>query len=274
MNNAFDFLRDYLAPAAGRVAAFPGWHAPFSGPAMVQLLAMAGQETGWRNIEQIGGGPGRGPWQFEPETCAELLASKATGEMLHTLCRMIYLQPTGPVIYQRIMGSPDLAAGLARLDLWANPRALPAIGDEEAAWETYVRVWRPGAVTEGGQRAVEARERWSAVYPQAVAAWTAYEKTHQEPPPANPTAPAAPGHNSRFAMVAEAPPSAPPLVSSSPANQATAAGSYTAAGALVVILVWLLGLFHVVVPSDVVGAFGVLLGIGVHALVVKFGLST
>lgn len=64
-----------------------------------------------------------------------------------------------------------------------------------------------------------------------------------------------------------------PLVSTSPANQATANASGAGAAALVTILIWGLGAVHVVVPPEVAAAFTVIVGAGVHYLVVKFGLT-
>lgn len=69
-----------------------------------------------------------------------------------------------------------------------------------------------------------------------------------------------------------APVQSAPLVSSSPANQATAAGSSGAASALVVVVIWAISYLHVTVPPEVAAAVTTLVGVGVHWLVVKFGL--
>jgi hypothetical protein len=37
-----------------------------------------------------------------------------------------------------------LAARLARLLLWTDPRPLPVRGDAAAGWNYYIRNWRPG----------------------------------------------------------------------------------------------------------------------------------
>lgn len=63
---------------------------------------------------------------------------------------------------------------------------------------------------------------------------------------------------------------APPLISSSPANQATAAGSGGAAAAIIVVVMWGLGLLHITVPPEVASAMTALVGAGVHALVIKY----
>ncbi len=48
---------------------------------------------------------------------------------------------------------PDFALDLhetgvfARLLLWTDAKPLPAIGDEQGAWDYYLRNWRPGKPT-------------------------------------------------------------------------------------------------------------------------------
>ena len=51
-----------------------------------------------------------------------------------------------------------LAAQLARLYLWADPRPLPRRGDAAGAWNYYIRVWRPGKPHQA---------TWAAFYRQA-----------------------------------------------------------------------------------------------------------
>jgi hypothetical protein len=64
-----------------------------------------------------------------------------------------------------------------------------------------------------------------------------------------------------------------PLISDSPATQATSAASSASAGAFVVILMWFLYLFHITVPPEVSVAVSVLAGTFTHWLVIKYGLS-
>jgi len=66
-----------------------------------------------------------------------------------------------------------------------------------------------------------------------------------------------------------------PLISSSPANQATAAASNVAAAAVMTILIWVTtAFFHVDIPSQVAVAMGSLVGMGVHWAVLKYGIPT
>jgi hypothetical protein len=48
-------------------------------------------------------------------------------------------------IWDAIEHDDVLAAGLARLLLWSDPGRLPAVGDEQGAWNLYLRTWRPGS---------------------------------------------------------------------------------------------------------------------------------
>lgn len=63
----------------------------------------------------------------------------------------------------------------------------------------------------------------------------------------------------------------PPLVSTSYANQATAAGSGAGSMAFVVLVIWILGLWKIAVPPEVATAMTTLVAIGVHAAVIKYG---
>ena len=53
--------------------------------------------------------------------------------------------PVSEPVYAAIEFDDVLAAALARLLLWSDPGKLPGKGDTEAAWQLYLRTWRPGA---------------------------------------------------------------------------------------------------------------------------------
>lgn len=167
---ASDFLVRVLRPNLVALAGILGDVPPDSPKAQLQLLAEAGQETGWRDIQQTGGGPGAGPWQFEPPTCALLLRHPVVGPMLVQVCTACGVPATGDAIYAVILRNPLIAVALARLDLYSDQGPIPGIGDEDGAWECYVRVWRPGAVTRGGPLAAQEHKRWHENYTAASAA--------------------------------------------------------------------------------------------------------
>src|ERR1700683_2630987 len=116
---------------------------PMTRDAHVLLLAIAGQESGWADIQQGGGGPGRGPWQFETETCAELIANPASMAAVKLVCGLLGVTVTMNGIYGNLIGNARLATAMARLDLFCNPHPLPAAGNPGDGWQYYVNTWRP-----------------------------------------------------------------------------------------------------------------------------------
>lgn len=143
--------------------------------ARVQMLATAGQEANFEHRRQIGG-PARGLWQFEKGTRASrggvwgVYLHPASRKYLEALCRARSVRFDPDAIYPALEYDDVLAAGVARLLLWTDPASLPDVGDVEAAWQLYLRTWRPGAYTRGtdAQRA-KLRVKWGRYYVQALA---------------------------------------------------------------------------------------------------------
>lgn len=117
--------------------------------ARVMLLAIGLQESRFTHRQQIGG-PARGFWQFEKGTRAS--RGGVWGVFLHTaskghlaaLCKARSVAGDPDAIYAALEYDDVLAAGVARLLLWTDPKALPAVGDADAGWAQYLRIWRPG----------------------------------------------------------------------------------------------------------------------------------
>jgi hypothetical protein len=123
------------------------------------LLAIGRQESGFATRRQYGDGPARGLWQFERGGVLGVMHHSATGRYAFEFCEALG-QPWGSSGILAALEHDDvLAAGFARLLLWTDPSPLPAIGDEDAAYEYYVRNWRPGKPS---------RLRWAGSYPAAV----------------------------------------------------------------------------------------------------------
>jgi hypothetical protein len=118
--------------------------------ARVMLLAIGLQESAFSARRQAGNGPARGFWQFELGT--EVSRGGVWGVYLHPASRLLLerlCQARGVVfrpeaIYRTVETDDVLAAGVARLLLFTDPRALPPVADHEAAWDLYKRTWRPG----------------------------------------------------------------------------------------------------------------------------------
>lgn len=117
--------------------------------ARVMLLAIGLQESRFLHRRQIRG-PARGYWQFEKGTRASrggvwgVYLHAASRNHLAALCKARSVACDPDAIYAALEYDDVLAAGVARLLLWTDPKALPAIGDADAGWALYLRTWRPG----------------------------------------------------------------------------------------------------------------------------------
>lgn len=170
--SALNFLTGTLAPGLAfmttTIGNIPRRNVPWErdDEGRLALLAFAGQETIWQNIQQHGGGPGRGPWQFEPPTCGLVLNNPASKIMAHRLCGTVGIAATQGAVYDRLLDR-RISPFMARLDTWCDPRALPTYGDQQATWEMYMREWRPGRPhpafwSRFYQAALEADAEWKA----------------------------------------------------------------------------------------------------------------
>jgi hypothetical protein len=134
--------------------------------ARVMLLSIGLQESRFTYRQQIGG-PARGFWQCEQGN--EKTRGGIWGFYLHPASRYwlsalcaVRSVAFDPVTIYRALGTDDvLAAGVARLGLFTDPKALPAVGDVSGSWALYQRVWRPGKPK---------ADTWAALHAQAVAA--------------------------------------------------------------------------------------------------------
>jgi len=142
--------------------------------ATVMLLAIGQQESRFEHTYQVIAGrpghkgPARGYWQFELGTSAS--KGGVWGVFLHPASRFCLKQlcearnvPFNPsAIWRALEEDHVLAAGLARLLLFTDPRPLPELGDAQGAWRLYaIRTWRPGKPH---------RETWNDFYESALEA--------------------------------------------------------------------------------------------------------
>lgn len=113
-----------------------------SDEARVLLMAIAGQESDWAARLQHGG-PARSFWQFEQGGgVAGVMGSTPT--QLQAVCSYLIIPYASASIFEAMAWNDTLAACMARLLLWTDPAALPAVGDVQGGWEYYLRNWRPG----------------------------------------------------------------------------------------------------------------------------------
>jgi hypothetical protein len=111
--------------------------------ARVMLLAIGLQESGFSARRQVNG-PARGFWQTEPNGVRAAWANHQTMEPLRLLCRALDVSFDPQAIYPALETNDQLAAGVARLLLFADPHPLPELDDCDGAWGLYLRCWRPG----------------------------------------------------------------------------------------------------------------------------------
>lgn len=129
--------------------------------ASLLLLAIAGQEAGWTDRIQQPNGPARGFWQSEK---GGMLKGVIGGPYAPVLDKFlsIYSLPADPnLLFEALAWHDPLSCFVARLGLFMDPSSLPAVGNEDDAWACYEKNWQPGKPS---------RSRWSAVYPQSLAA--------------------------------------------------------------------------------------------------------
>lgn len=125
------------------------------------LLAIGLQESRLTHRRQIGG-PARGLLQFELGGGVRgVLRHRSSREHAQAVCRARDVIATESAVYAALEHDDVLAMAFGRLLLWTDPKALPALGDEQAAWDLYLRTWRPGKPH---------RHTWDALYAKALEA--------------------------------------------------------------------------------------------------------
>lgn len=143
-----------IVPALGLLPAH--WNSP---EAVVLLLAIGLQESRFQHRRQIKG-PARGWWQFERGGgVAGVLRHNATRAHAVRVCDARGVVPVPDEVCRRLEHDDVLAAAFARLLLWSDPPPLPKVGEVSAAWDLYLRTWRPGKPH---------RHTWDALYAQAM----------------------------------------------------------------------------------------------------------
>lgn len=141
-----------------------------SAQAVVTLLAIQLQEAPNQEQRQIGG-PAAGIWQFEEGGgIAGVLRHPASRTYALSVCKALGVEPTKEAVYAALQTNDDvLDAAFARLLMWTDAAALPALGDVTGAWQLYLRTWRPGAHSRGSARKKAAlRRKWSINYAAAL----------------------------------------------------------------------------------------------------------
>lgn len=118
---------------------------PVVDEALVEVLAIAGQESNWEARKQYGG-PARSLWQFEQGGGVHgVLTHAASKDKIKTFCDALGIPCDEPTVYEAMAWNGLLGAAMARLLLYTDAAPLPDLGAVDQAWEYYERNWRPGA---------------------------------------------------------------------------------------------------------------------------------
>lgn len=139
MRMPFPIVLEYIVRPACRALG-----ARMGGPeAELMLLAIGLQESDFMSRHQIKG-PAMGLWQFEQTGVAGVLRHKACRPLaVNWVSNLLYpLDSYG--IHMALQDNDFLAAIFARLLLYSDAAPLPAVGDTAAAWDYYLRLWKPG----------------------------------------------------------------------------------------------------------------------------------
>lgn len=140
-------------------------------PARVMLLAIQLQEDPQQRRRQWPTGPARGLWQFERGGGVRgVLNHAATQRLARSVCAERGVAATPEAVWSALEHDDLLACAFARLLLWSDPAPLPAPVYPGAAWNLYLRTWRPGAWANGSTEQRQAlRKKWDRGHAQAVA---------------------------------------------------------------------------------------------------------
>jgi hypothetical protein len=140
-------LRTAINPALGMLPSKMDTDA-----ARVMLLAIGLQESRLiARVQKVHGdpyakGPARGLWQFERGGGVQgVMTHPATRENARELCAAQGVPFEVGQVHAALEFKDILAAGFARLLLWADAKPLPNLdASHEDAWQCYLRNWRPG----------------------------------------------------------------------------------------------------------------------------------
>lgn len=128
--------------------------------AEVFLLTTAITESGLKHRHQVGG-PAHGYFQFEKGGAfTGVIGHPRTAATLGKVLDELALPGEVDTLFEALQWNDLLQVAFARLLLWTDTRPLPALGGEAAAWDCYLRLWRPGK---------PGRERWRTAYATALA---------------------------------------------------------------------------------------------------------
>jgi hypothetical protein len=122
-----------------------------SDAARVMMLAIGLQESRLsfrfqKTSDPYTKGPARGLWEMERAGgVAGVMSHVKTHPDALVLCQARKVPFDSALIHARLEFDDILAAGFARLLLWADSKPMPDVdASHDESWDCYVRNWRPG----------------------------------------------------------------------------------------------------------------------------------
>jgi hypothetical protein len=116
-----------------------------SDKARLGLLAITLQEAEAIHRVQFGGGPAHGLWQFEEGGGVKgVMQHPNSRDFARALCSVRRLPFDRHIVWEALPNDDLLAAGFARLLLWTGFKPLPDMDAQDAWWDYYEDLWRPG----------------------------------------------------------------------------------------------------------------------------------
>lgn len=122
-----------------------------SWPLHVLMCAISGTESAWTARVQSGNGPAHGLFQFERAGVSAVYYNRVAGPLLRRALQTGAYDlrdwghgPSDIWYCLREPAADSLAVLVARLNLFSDPRALPALPDQSGMFAYYTHNWRPG----------------------------------------------------------------------------------------------------------------------------------
>lgn len=142
----------------------------YSRPAKVLMTAIGLQESRFDHTDQLEAngtnavlGPALGYYQFESGGGVKgVMNHPSTARLAKEAATRLGVPWDRREVWKALKFNPALSSVFARLLIYSDPKPLPSLGDEEAAWQYYLRTWRPGKPHRG---------TWDALYARALAIW-------------------------------------------------------------------------------------------------------
>lgn len=135
--------------------------------ARIQLLATAGQESGFTARVQIPGGAARSVYQMEENGALAAIYDNADAlKMLQGVCSELAISADVATVFEAIAYNDVLATAAARIRYWISPIGIPVVGDKADALTFYCKTWAPAWYLRGQPEP----NRWNNAYSAAQAA--------------------------------------------------------------------------------------------------------